>query len=282
MGQANCCWRSRRGTTLRPQLRLALDQLWVLSSGKEAAGDIKEEEEEEGSDEDGTSILLMWPSGTCVVTFGSRALKQLWLGKLLGTPEGATGARVTNVPSIKLLQKELSRRHGWRTFSARSLERLMEGQTEADPKQGPPTAPSTSGGGLCHSPEPGRCPGARAGGLRLQQGALWAAPGSPLRGGRHAAPAHPGAPGHPVPERTVDGGDLPQSRQRDSAPQAEGGPRPRHRCGPGKPACHPASCHLEGLSAQHPRQAPRCQPLPGLDASHGEAKQGGQGGSAES
>ncbi|CAM9671830.1 unnamed protein product, partial [Bubo scandiacus] len=124
-------------------------------------------------------------------------------------------------------------------------------------------------------------------------------------------PASPaGAPGHPVPERTVDGGDLPQSRQRDSAPQAEGGPRPRRRCGPGKPACHPASCHLEGerfcpaagrapgwpgifkgspealglagLSAQHPRQAPRCRPLPGLDASHGEAKQGGQGGSAES
>ena len=60
----------RRGTTLRPQLRLALDQLWVLSSGKETAGDIKEEEEEEGSDEDGTSILLIWPSGTCVATFG--------------------------------------------------------------------------------------------------------------------------------------------------------------------------------------------------------------------
>ncbi|CAM9857545.1 unnamed protein product, partial [Bubo scandiacus] len=110
MGQANCCWRSRealtdaeavlstdvrltrgrkrserrllllqeelviaklqRGTTLRPQLRLALDQLWVLSSGKEAAGDVKEEEEEEGSNEDRTSIILIWPSGTCVATFG--------------------------------------------------------------------------------------------------------------------------------------------------------------------------------------------------------------------
>ncbi|CAM9905646.1 unnamed protein product, partial [Bubo scandiacus] len=195
MGQANCCWRSRealtdaeavlstdvrltrgrkrserrllllqeelviaklqRGTTLRPQLRLALDQLWVLSSGKEAAGDVKEEEEEEGSNEDRTSIILIWPSGTCVATFGSQALKQLWLGKLLGTPEGATGARVTNVPSIKLLQKELSRRHAWKTFSARSLERLTEGQAEADPKRGPPTAPSTKGGGLCRSPAGG-------------------------------------------------------------------------------------------------------------------------------
>ena len=47
---------------------------------------------------------------------------------------------------------------------------------------------------LCSAPELGRCPGARAGGLRLQQGALWAAPGSPLRRGRHAAPAHPGRP----------------------------------------------------------------------------------------
>ncbi|CAM9911471.1 unnamed protein product, partial [Bubo scandiacus] len=202
MGQANCCWRSREaltdaeavlstdvrltrgrkrserrllllqeelvvaklqhGTTLRPQLRLALDQLWVLSSGKQAAGEVKEEEEE-SSDEDGTSIVLIWPTGTCVATFGSRELKQLWVGKLLGTPEGAKGARVTSVPSIKLLQKELSRHRGWRTFSARSLQRLMEGQAEADPKQGPPTAPSTKGGGLCRSagwaPQGRRSPG---------------------------------------------------------------------------------------------------------------------------
>ena len=55
---------------------------------------------------------------------------------------------------------------------------------------------------LCSAPEPGRCPGAGAGGLRLQQAALWAAPGSHLRGGRHAAPAHPGKaawPGGPQP-----------------------------------------------------------------------------------
>ena len=57
---------------------------------------------------------------------------------------------------------------------------------------------------LCSAAEPGRCPGARAGGLRLQQAALWAAPGSHLRGGRHAAPAHPGKPawpGGPQPSR---------------------------------------------------------------------------------
>ncbi|XP_052662562.1 uncharacterized protein LOC128150437 [Harpia harpyja] len=139
----------QRGTTVRPQLRLALDQLWVLSGGKEAAG---EEKEEEGGDEDRTSILLMWPSGSCVATFPSRALKELWVGTLLGTPEGAKRARVTPVPSIKLLKKELSHRHAWRTFSAGSLERLMEGQAEAGPKQGPPTVPSSDGGALCHAP----------------------------------------------------------------------------------------------------------------------------------
>ncbi|KAM6272143.1 T-cell activation Rho GTPase-activating protein-like [Spheniscus humboldti] len=71
------------------------------------------------------------------------------------TPEGAKRARVSRLPSLKLLQKELSRRHAWRTFSARSLERLMEGQAEADPKQGPATVPSDNRGGLCRSPAGG-------------------------------------------------------------------------------------------------------------------------------
>ncbi|KAM6084529.1 uncharacterized protein LJ206_006625 [Theristicus caerulescens] len=139
--------KARRGTTLRPQLRLALEQLWVLSGGKEAAG----KEEEQGSHEDSTSLLFVWPTGSCVATFGSRALKELWLGTLLGTAEGGKRARVTRLPSLTLLEKELRRRHAWRTFSTRSLERLMEGQAEADPKQGLPTVPSSSGGGLCRS-----------------------------------------------------------------------------------------------------------------------------------
>ena len=59
----------RRGTSVWPQLHLALDQLWVLSSGKEAAAD-EEEQEEEGTDEDSASIILVWPTGSCVATFG--------------------------------------------------------------------------------------------------------------------------------------------------------------------------------------------------------------------
>ncbi|XP_074908023.1 uncharacterized protein LOC142042223 [Buteo buteo] len=140
----------QRGTTLRPQLRLALDQLWVLSGRKEVAGE--EKEEEEGSDEDRTSIILIWPTGSCIAAFGSQALKELWVGTLLGTPGGAKRARVTHLPSLRPLEKELSRHHAWRTFSSRSLERLMEGQAEVRPKQGPPTCLSIKAGGLCRSP----------------------------------------------------------------------------------------------------------------------------------
>ena len=118
----------RGGTSLRPQLRLALEQLWVLSGRKEAAGE-EEEEEQEGSGVDRSSLVFVWPSGSCIATFGrvvlhgasscpvslpmgqgcagarlcpraggqrgltlflllsvcsSRALKELWLGTLLG------------------------------------------------------------------------------------------------------------------------------------------------------------------------------------------------------
>ncbi|KAM6198794.1 rho GTPase-activating protein 20-like [Sarcoramphus papa] len=72
----------QRGTSVRPQLRLALDQLWVLSGGTEAAGE--EEEEEDGSGEGSKSLILAWPTGSCLATFDSRALKELWVGTLLG------------------------------------------------------------------------------------------------------------------------------------------------------------------------------------------------------
>ena len=70
---------------------------------------------------------------------------------------------------------------------------------------------------LCSAADPGRCPGARAGGLWLQPGALWPAPGSPLRGGRRAAPAHPGKPawpGGPQPSlRLLGRGSVPRSSE---------------------------------------------------------------------
>ncbi|XP_064915343.1 uncharacterized protein LOC135579171 isoform X1 [Columba livia] len=140
----------QRGSTLRPQLRLPLDQLWVLSGGKEAA---REEEEEEGedSDEDGSCLIFIWPSGSCVAHFSSRALKELWLGALLGTPEEAKRPRVTHLPSVKLVEKELNHHHAGRTFNTRSLERLMEHQAKGDAKEGPLPAPSGNGGGLVYT-----------------------------------------------------------------------------------------------------------------------------------
>ncbi|XP_051482510.1 uncharacterized protein LOC127387776 [Apus apus] len=137
------------GTTLRPQLCLALDQLWVFSCGKE---EVREQEEKEGgSKEDGTSLLFSWPRGSCIVDFGSQELKELWLGTLRGTPEGARGGRVNLLPSVQLLEKELSHHHAWKTLSARSLEMLVEGQAEADPKQGHAPGPPSNGRGLCHA-----------------------------------------------------------------------------------------------------------------------------------
>ncbi|XP_075606121.1 uncharacterized protein LOC142601215 [Balearica regulorum gibbericeps] len=158
----------QRGTSVRPQLRLALDQLWVLSGRKKVAWEEEGQEEKEGSDEDSTSLIFIWPTGSCVANFGSWALKELWLRTLLGTPEGAKRARVSRVPSLKLLQKELSCRHPWRTFSARSLERLLEGQAEADPKQRPTTVPFNNEGMV----SPGRAPQGRtsAGGGRTPAG----------------------------------------------------------------------------------------------------------------
>ncbi|XP_054677085.1 uncharacterized protein LOC129205397 isoform X1 [Grus americana] len=175
------------GTSLRPQLRLALEQLWVLSGRKEAAGE-EEEEEQEGSGVDRSSLVFVWPSGSCIATFGSRALKELWLGTLLGAPEGAAKVRVTRLPSLQVLEKELRRRRAvsvslawalspserWscscraaearllssspsfslgqgRTFSARSLERLLEGQAKADRKQGLAPVPSGDAGARCRS-----------------------------------------------------------------------------------------------------------------------------------
>ncbi|XP_048148346.1 rho GTPase-activating protein 20-like [Corvus hawaiiensis] len=138
-----------RGTTLRPRLCLALQQLWVLSAGKEAALQTQQEQQQqEGSDEDATSVILIWPTGSCIATFGSQALKELWVGTLQGTQR----ARVTRVPSIKALEKELSCCRAARTVSTTRLERLIEDLEEAGPQQGLEVAQSGDGRGLDLSP----------------------------------------------------------------------------------------------------------------------------------
>nr|XP_021142006.1 T-cell activation Rho GTPase-activating protein-like [Columba livia] len=137
----------QRGNALRPQLCLALDQLRVLSSGTGAAGDATEEEDGKHT----TSLVLVWPCGSCVVTFRCRAVKELWVRALLGTPEGAGGAHVSQLPSFKPLLKKLRARNAAMTLHASSLERLVESQAKAGAEQRPaPVVPSSSEGGVGH------------------------------------------------------------------------------------------------------------------------------------
>ncbi|XP_064301544.1 uncharacterized protein LOC135312390 [Phalacrocorax carbo] len=116
----------QHGTTLRPQLRLALDQLWVLSGTKQVWGE--EEEEAEGSDEGRISLVFIWPTGSCIADFGSQELKELWLGTLLGRAAEASLLTFSRFFFFSLAQ--------WRPFSTRSLERLMERQAKAGQPKG--------------------------------------------------------------------------------------------------------------------------------------------------
>lgn len=52
---ALCSW----STTLHPRLCLTLDQLWVLSTSKDAAPQAEEVPQQEDSNEDATSIILI-------------------------------------------------------------------------------------------------------------------------------------------------------------------------------------------------------------------------------
>ncbi|KAK4805878.1 hypothetical protein QYF61_025745, partial [Mycteria americana] len=93
----------QRGTALRPQLRLALDQLWVLSGGKEAAGEEGRRGGGGGRRRQGQDLPLP-----------RLAHRVLPCHFRLSRSEGAVGGHAA----------------GWRTLSARSLETLLEGQAE--------------------------------------------------------------------------------------------------------------------------------------------------------
>ncbi|CAM9123386.1 unnamed protein product, partial [Bubo scandiacus] len=110
--------------------------------------------------------------------------------------------------------------------------------------------------------------------------------------------------------RTIDGGDISQSRRWDRASGAAGGLGLRRRRRPGKPARAAAGRHpegerfcpaaggapgwprvfkgspgalgLAGLPPEHPLPAPRDRPLRGLDGGDAEGQQGGEDLGAES
>lgn len=82
--QLAACFSSLQpSTSLHPQLCLALGQLWVLSSRKEAVAEKEEEEEEqeEGNDEDGTSIILIWLTSSCSAISGLVVLLYPMIGQ---------------------------------------------------------------------------------------------------------------------------------------------------------------------------------------------------------
>ncbi|CAM9182357.1 unnamed protein product [Bubo scandiacus] len=91
-----------------------------------------------------------------------------------------------------------------------------------------------------------------------------------------------GAAGCAAAGRTIDGGDISQSRRWDRASGAAGGLGLRRRRRPGKPARAAAGRHPEGLPPEHPLQAPRDRPLRGLDGGDAEGQQGGEDLGAES
>ncbi|OPJ66999.1 hypothetical protein AV530_016938 [Patagioenas fasciata monilis] len=118
--------KSQRGSALHPQLCLALGQLQVLSSAKGAAGDATEEEEGRHTN----LLVLVWPCGSCVITFHCRAVKELWVSALLGPAGGVERARVTQMPSFKLMLKELRAHNAAMGLHTSNLERLVKSQAK--------------------------------------------------------------------------------------------------------------------------------------------------------
>ncbi|XP_071585324.1 uncharacterized protein [Heliangelus exortis] len=132
----------KRGGAPRPKLVLALDQLQVLCGSTGAAGDGAQEEEGKNSN----SLVLTWSHGSCIVTFPSWALKELWVSAFLGIPEEGEGPKVTQLPSINLLLKVLHGLNAEKTLNTSRLERLLEEQAKAGAEQQPPPIPFGSGG----------------------------------------------------------------------------------------------------------------------------------------
>ncbi|XP_071587224.1 rho GTPase-activating protein 20-like [Heliangelus exortis] len=132
----------KRGGAPRPKLVLALDQLQVLCGSTGAAGDGAQEEEGKNSN----SLVLTWSHGSCIVTFPSWALKELWVSAFLGIPEEGEGPKVTQLPSINLLLKVLHGLNAEKTLNTSRLERLLEEQAKAGAEQQPPPIPSGSEG----------------------------------------------------------------------------------------------------------------------------------------
>ncbi|KAM9020221.1 uncharacterized protein PRD47_004031 [Ara ararauna] len=212
--------KTKRGSAPRPLLCLALGLLQVLSGGKGSDSNAAEEEEEGKAT---SSLVFLWPCGSCVVTFCSRVVKEHWVSALLGPPEGVQGARVTQLPSIRQVLKELSGRHAGKALDASSLEKLLQRQAQAGVKQLPVPVPSSSEGGRGH---------VKAGGTHRRRRRLpwpFAWPGSTAAVGAPGPSGSAGAGalfGRPLADLCGQGGMLPQPIQERQPGQ--GVPIPSH------------------------------------------------------
>ncbi|XP_054667968.1 T-cell activation Rho GTPase-activating protein-like [Grus americana] len=170
--------------------------------------------------------LLLFGDALVIAKPNSRALKELWLSALLGPPEGVEGARLTQLPSIKLLLQELSGRNAVSVPPASALPspEAAPAQHQAGAEQRPPPVPS---GG---SSERGLGPSAAGGTRRRRRGLPW--PFARRRGSSAAAEAagQSGSGGRgalfgqPLAALCSQDGTLPQPIQDLLALLAEHGP----------------------------------------------------------
>ncbi|XP_068792503.1 T-cell activation Rho GTPase-activating protein-like [Struthio camelus] len=130
------------GSTFLLKHRVPLSELWVLCGEDEAAcgrAEQEEEEEEVFGLKCANTLILVWPSDLCVVTFRQSP----------GAPE----PRLTRLTSLRLLVKAVGF-HGPRgSLSARTVEALIS--AEAGPTQDPLLVPAAPAEGLCRSPADG-------------------------------------------------------------------------------------------------------------------------------
>ncbi|XP_068792580.1 LOW QUALITY PROTEIN: rho GTPase-activating protein 20-like [Struthio camelus] len=156
------------GSTFRLKHRVRLSELWVLCRQEAAVAAGPEDDEEVFGLKCSQTLILVWPSSLCVVTFGSPEVKQLWLDAILsswhssgsrfasGLQRGSkrrevSGQLLAGRPGAPeaLLCACLSRRPEV-SLTAKTVEALV--LAEADAKRGPPRAePSAREEGLCHS-----------------------------------------------------------------------------------------------------------------------------------
>ncbi|CAM9627674.1 unnamed protein product [Bubo scandiacus] len=128
--------------------------------------------------------LLLSRDTLVIAKSNSRAEKELWVGALRGTPEGVEGARVTQLPSIKPLIKELSRCNAVSVPPVCALPPdAAPAQHQAGAEQRPSPVPAGSKGG--HGPS-------AAGGSRSRRRGL---PWPFARRGTSAAAEAPGQSG---------------------------------------------------------------------------------------